>query len=265
MTDPAREAVEAARGYDSLLVPALFREWSTPVLDAAAVKEGDQVLDVACGTGVLARTALARVGKQGAVTGVDPAPGMRAVAEETEPRVTWIEGAAEALPVEDGAFDVVVSQFGMMFFPDRVQAAREMLRALRPAGRLAVAVWDELKNNPAYRDEVEVLDRVAGRAAGDAVRIPYNLGDVDELRGPFAEAGAHDIEVRTLDGIGRYANVRTMVGADLHGWLPLMGVHLDADTIERTLGEAEAALAPYLCEDGSLRFPTRAHILTARA
>jgi hypothetical protein len=124
-------------------------------------------------------------------------------------------------------------------------------------------VWGDLESNPAYRDEVAVLDRVAGRAAGDAVRIPFALGDVDEFRSPFLEAGAEEVEVRSHHGTGRFPSVRAMVGADLHGWLPLLGVDLDADTRERILVEAEAALSAYVEEDGTIRFPTRAHVLTA--
>ncbi len=109
-------------------VSALFRQWAEPVLDAAGVLGASRVLDVACGTGVVAREALVRVGSAGSVVGLDIGPGIFVVAETIEPAVTWTVGEAGRLPFSDGEFDAVVSQFGLMFFPDRVQAISEMLR-----------------------------------------------------------------------------------------------------------------------------------------
>ena len=150
MSGPLGSAVEAAWAYERLHVGALFRQWTEPVLDAAHVTTGNRVLDVACGTGVLARAGCARVGPDGSVVGLDVGPGMLTVAESIEPAVSWVAGDAGALPFEDAHFDAVVSQFGLMFFSDRVGAIREMLRCLRPGGRTAVAVWDALERSQAY-------------------------------------------------------------------------------------------------------------------
>jgi len=128
------DLVNAGRGYETLFVPALFDPWARHLLEGAGVEEGPHGLDIACGTGVLARSALSRVGRNGRVVGADPAPGMLAVAREVEPGVDWILCSAEALDVEDESFDAVMSQFGMMFFADRNQSAREMYRALKPGG-----------------------------------------------------------------------------------------------------------------------------------
>ena len=165
MSDSLGRAADAARDYERLHVKALFGQWAEPVLDAAKVVAGHRLLDVACGTGVLARAAHARVGPTGAVTGLDIAPGMLAVAADLEPGVTWIEGDAGALPFDDDTFDVVVSQFGLMFFPDKKRAIREMLRCLRPGGLVAVAVWDGLEHSGAYPISVDLLERRAGSAA----------------------------------------------------------------------------------------------------
>ena len=183
----AREdpAVEAARAYEGLHVEALFRQWANPVLDAAGVTIGNRVLDIACGTGVVAREALVRVGPTGSVSGVDIDRGMLTVAQSIEPGVDWTEGEAGNLPFDDDEFDAVVSQFGLMFFPDRVQAVREMLRCVKPGGRVGVAVWDALERSAAYPVSVELLQRHAGPAAADALRAPFVLGDVDELRNVF--------------------------------------------------------------------------------
>jgi SAM-dependent methyltransferase len=182
MTDAALPAqIDAATAYEEFFVPALFQERAPRVVAAAQLQPGQRVLDVACGTGVLAREAAACVGAAGAVVGLDPNPGMLTVARWLAPGVEWWEGTAEALPYPDRFFDAVVSQFGLMFFTDRRQALREMLRALVPGGHLAVAVWDSLANTPAYAAEVAVIERLAGQRAADALRAPFVLGDQQEL------------------------------------------------------------------------------------
>jgi len=259
------EQIAGARAYEQLHVPALFGQWCPSVLDAAGVRAGHRVLDVACGTGILAREAALRVGPAGFVAGVDPAPGMVAVAGELAADVEWREAAAESLPYPDRSFDAVVSQFGMMFFTDRPQALREMLRVLRPGGRLTVAVWDSLENSEAYPAEVELLARVAGEAAADALRAPFVLGDKDALATLLEDCGAESVSVETHKGTARFPDIRTMVEADLRGWLPVMGVQLRERQIENILAEAERALAPYVTDDGQVVFAPSAHIATGLA
>ncbi len=118
MTNAQRGQVvhSAAEVYEEFFVPALFGQWPDRVLDAVGASEGDRILDVGCGTGVLARAAVERVGGTGRVAGVDPNDGMLAVARRLGPDVTWDTGVAEHLPYPDASFDRVVSQFALMFF-----------------------------------------------------------------------------------------------------------------------------------------------------
>ena len=264
MSDRVDPAVEAAWAYEGLHVEALFRQWAEPVLDTAGATTGTCLLDVACGTGVVAREAFGRVGPTGSVTGLDISPGMLAVARTIEPGVIWMEGEASRLPFDDDRFDAVVSQFGLMFFPDRVRAIREMLRCVRPGGRVVVAVWEALERSQAYPILVDLLNRRAGAAAADALRAPFVLGDVDELRGLFEAAGASAVSIETQHGTARFPSVRTMVEADLRGWLPAMGVFLENDLIELIVAEAEDALSEYVTLDGEMVFEAPAHIVTAQ-
>lgn len=256
------EEIAGARAYEALHVPSLFGQWCPRLMDAAEVEAGHRVLDVACGTGVLARAAAARVGTAGTVAGVDPGRGMLAVAEELAPGIEWKEGSAESLPFPDETFDAVVSQFGMMFFADRSRAVKEMLRVLKPGGRFAVAVWESLERSEAYPLSVELLDRMAGAAAADALRAPFVLGDREALKALFEEAGAESVTVETRNGTANFPSVRTMVEADLRGWLPVMSVHLEEDLIQAILEEAETVLAQYVTEDGRVVFNTQAHVVT---
>ena len=259
-----QEEIDGAEAYEKLHVPALFQEWASRVLEAAEVGSEHRVLDVACGTGVLSRAAAARVGGGGAVTGVDPNPGMLTVARRLSPGIRWEEGVAEHLPREDASYDRVVSQFGMMFFTDRGAAVQEMLRVLVPQGRLAVAVWDSLENTPAYARAVELLDRMAGPDAANALRAPFIMGDRAELEELLREAGAHDVEGVTPMGRARFPSLRAMVEADLRGWLPIMGVDLEEDLILAILSAAEEELGEYVTPDGRAEFASPAHVVSGR-
>lgn len=262
---PEQGLIDAARAYEGLFVPALFRQWALLVADAAQVGPGQRVLDVACGTGALAREVASRVTSSGRVTGIDPGPGMVAVARELAPTIDVREGTAESLPFPDRSFDAVVSQFGLMFFADRRQALREMQRVVAPGGRLVVAVWDSLDSMPAYAAVAEMIERTAGRPAADALRSPFVLGDRKALAALFAEAGMASADITTRAGTAHFPSIRTMVEADLRGWLPLVGIILSEDQIVRTLAEAERTLASYVAADGRVTFGLSAHLVVARA
>ena len=263
ITDSASPQLAAATAYQDFFVPALFEEWAPRLVEAARIEPGQHVLDVACGTGVLAREAASRTGPRGRVAGLDANPGMLAVAARLNPEIEWREGQAEALPFPDGSFDAVVSQFGLMFFSDRLRALREMQRVLKPGGRLAVAVWDSLDNTPTYEREVAILRRVAGQAAADALRLPFVLGDRAALKQLFTDAGMPSATLTTHRGRGRFPSVRALVSADLTGWLPLMGVMLTEGEIQRIVSAAEDELRPWVSADGSYVFDSPAHIVTA--
>lgn len=258
------EQLEAGRGYEALFVPALFAAWTKHLVDGAEIGEGAHVLDVACGTGVLARQALAATGKTGHVAGVDPAPGMIAVAAEVEPGIQWVQGNAEALDFGDAIFDCVVSQFGMMFFEDRAKAAKEMFRVLKPGGRLAVAVWNSIDANPAYGDVAAILDEEVGTAAGNALRLPFSLGNPDDVTSVFDAAGFENVACDTRAEQARFATSRMMVEAELRGWLPLFDIILDEDVIADVLAKSDEKLAKHVSPSGGAAFPTSAHVITAR-
>jgi SAM-dependent methyltransferase len=187
---------------------------------------------------------------------------MLEVAKEIAPNIEWKQGTAEDLPFPDQSFDVVVSQFGLMFFSDRTKSLREMLRVLTPGGRLAVAVWDSLDNIPAIADEVALLERVAGRAAADALRAPFVLGNKAELEQLARDAGVSAPTVNTNPGTARFPTIRSLLEADLRGWLPVMGVMLEEETIQRVLGDADRELRTYADGSGRAVFQISAHVLS---
>jgi len=257
--------IDAADAYEQLFVPALFREWAPRTLAASRARTGNKVLDVACGTGIVAREALALVGDGGSVAGLDPNAGMLAVAARLAPRVDWLEGVAESLPFPDGAFDVVASQFGFMFFKDRIASLREMVRVLAPGGRLAVVVWGEIEQAPPYAALAALLEKRISQRAADALYAPFSLGNRRLLVETFNAAHIPAVEVVTQQGKARFPSLRVLVEAELRGWLPAMGVEVPEDQIASFLGESERALSQFAGPGGNVVFDMSAHIATATA
>jgi len=233
-------------------------------VDGAGIQEGSHVLDIACGTGVLARAAFSQAGVNARVAGADPAPGMLAAAKEIEPRIEWLLCGAEALDVDDETFDCVVSQFGMMFFQDRQKSTDEMFRVMRPGGSLAIAVWRSVEHNPAYADIISVLQEHVGTAAADALRLPYSLGDAGEVTDLLQKSGFTDVSVEAKTESAMFPSSRQMVEAELRGWLPLFEIFLSEDKIDQVLIESDKMLGKYAGASGEAVFPTSAHVITAR-
>jgi ubiquinone/menaquinone biosynthesis C-methylase UbiE len=251
----------AAEVYEEFYLPALFQQWSGRVAEAAAIQPGQRVLDVACGTGVLARVAMERVGPSGSVTGIDINEGMLAVARRMAPSIDWQPGRAEALPFATDSFDAVVSQFGLMFFEDRHAALWEMLRVVKPGGRLAVAVWTTLNDTPGHAALAQLLDRLFGEQVAESLYAPYSLGDRDQLAKLIAEAGIPDARITTLEGSARFPSLTSWIITDIKGWT--LADVLDDTQIDRLLAEAPSALSRFVTADGSVVFRTPAHIVTA--
>lgn len=263
MMNLAQTARPPAEVYDERFVPALFGPWGPVVASVAGVASGHTVLDVACGTGAAALAAASIVGPSGRVAGLDANPEMLAVARRKSADIDWREGVAETLPFDDASFDAVVSQFGFMFFDDRPRALSEMMRVLRPGGRLAVAVCGAVERSPGYGAFAALLDRLFGREVGDAFRAPFVLGDPEELSGIAQAAGIAGASVEEHNGAVRFDTIADMVATERACVWTLGGI-LDQDQFNLLLKESEDALRPFAGDDGTVVFDMPALILTAR-
>jgi SAM-dependent methyltransferase len=237
-----------AEVYDEQFVPALFQQWGAIVAEVAGIRPGQSVLDVACGTGVLALAAAERAGPSGLIVGLDLSDDMLAVAKRKSTAIAWRKGRAEALPFPDENFDAVVSQFGFMFFENKPAALREMMRTLRPAGRLAIAVWDSLDRSPGYAVLSELLQRMFGEKVANAFRAPFVLGDPEVLRSVFAQAGVAGVDIRRHKGTVRFPSIRALVATE-RACVWTLGGLLDDAQFERLAEEADDVLKPFTAGD----------------
>lgn len=261
-SNQAQAVRSPAEVYDEFFVPALFQQWGPVVADMAGIGPGQRVLDVACGTGVLACAAAGRVGHEGHVVGLDPNQEMLAVARRKSTNIEWQDGWAESLPFPDENFDVVVSQFGFMFFEDQIAALREMVRVLRPDGRLAVTVCDALDHSPGYAVLAELLHRLFGEPVAGAFRVPFVCGDQDQLRSLCAEAGITEAQVARRDGTVRFGSIESLISTERACAWTLGGL-LDEAQFERLLKEAEESLQPFVTTGGAVAFVMPTLIITA--
>lgn len=248
--------------YDEQFVPALFSQWGPVLCSAAGVAAGQRVLDVACGTGALTVAVADRVLPDGAVVGLDANPQMLAVARRKHGAIRWHEGRAESLPFDDTTFDAVVSQFGLMFFDDRVAALREMWRVLRPGGRLAVAICDAIEHSPGYASLAALLDRLFGTRIGDAFRAPFVLGDADALRALCTDAGIPAANIVQRKGTVRFESIDALVSTE-RACVWTLGGALDEPQFERLRREAQSTLAPFVDAGGMVAFEMPALMITA--
>jgi ubiquinone/menaquinone biosynthesis C-methylase UbiE len=264
-------AGSAPEVYERELVPVVFGVWAPILVDLAQPRQSERVVDIACGTGVVARIAAARVGPTGAVVGVDLNPGMLSVARSvvsTDPQpagpIQWQEASADTLPFPDASFDVVYCQLGLQFFADRAAALREMRRVLSTKGRLALMVWRGIHESPGFAVLAEALERHIGQAAATITRAPFGLSDADELAGLVRAAGFQGVTIQQRSGTVRFPSVERFVLSYVAG-SPLVGpVSQAADAARAALiADVKKALSKYT-SDSELAFPIAAHLLNAR-
>jgi len=256
---PGHVNTGAAEIYDAFFVPALFGQFPEQVLGHARVNTGSRVVDVGCGTGVLAMGAHRLVGADGEVVGVDPNEGMLAVARRSEPSIDWRLAAAESLPIDDRSFHHTVSQFAAMFFTDRTAALEEMARVTVRGGTVTVATWAGLDRTPGYDALVALIDDELGGAAASELRAPFVLGDVEDVRQLLAPLGDH-LRVDEIAGTARFASIADWVHTDVRGWT--LGDLVDDAGEAALVARAERELASFIAPDGSVAFPVPALVGT---
>lgn len=260
-----------AEMFDQYFGQALFKPWAPVLLEYAAPRPGEWVVDLACATGIVARHVAPLVGEAGKVVGVDLNPGMLAVAQaQPAPAgapIEWREGDATALDLPDGSFDLVVCQQGLQFFPERPAATREMRRVLADGGRVALSLWQALDRHPIYAALCEAEAHHLGVPLAE-VAAPWSFPDGEALRALLADAGFQRVKVisRSLDvhfpDAGRFVFL-TLFAAT--AFLPEFDWNDEATRsalLESISRDVEPVINQYRDGDG-LTFPTHWNIAVA--
>lgn len=258
----------SAKAYERYLVPLFFAPGSQYLVELAALKGGEQVLDVACGTGIVARTAAGRVGNNGTVIGLDVNEGMLEVARTTSsnihPHIEWRKGDVKEIPFQDLSFDVIFCQQGLQFFPDRLVALREIHRVLKENGRLVLSAMRPIKHNPSYAILAEALERHVGADAGMMMRAPFLSLNTDELRDLIVTAGFHDLRILIGIGPARYPSIKEFVLREAAS-SPLAKEikSLSDDVFQALIHDLDLPFREYSDDDGII-FPTETYLAIAR-
>lgn len=251
--------------YERELVGPLFQPWAEHLVRVLKVGPKDRVLDVACGTGIVARSAVRQSAAR--VVGIDVNPAMIGVAARIAPEIEWRAGDAKALPLAAGEqFDVVACQQGVQFFPDRDGALAEMRRALVPGGRFGISAWRDDEEMPVLRE----LRRIAERHVGPIVDRRHSLHDAKELTRLLERAGFREIRVEPLtktvhfkDGSAFvYLNAMALVG--MSGRAKELDDDAKAEMVRTVMADSQDLVTTHSGSDG-FAFEIGANVATAVA
>jgi ubiquinone/menaquinone biosynthesis C-methylase UbiE len=253
--------------YERYLVPAITSVWANDLLDRVAPRRGESLLDIACGTGVVARLAALR-GHAGRLVGIDLNTAMLAVARTKLATIEWVEGSALDLPFEANSFDVVLCQLGLQFFPDRSLALREMVRVLKPGGRAGLSVYSAIEQTPAAHAFVQALEKYLGSESSRTKRSEHLSCAAQEVGTWAKQAGFDVVDVVTVAKQITFPSMLDYVRFQLTA-TPMAALLKEKGAAERyhliqsIAAEAVSRLVPSMLTGGRMTFPQESFVVTA--
>ena len=264
MAESSSTFTRASAAYERVMVPAVFGPWAKDLLDTVALAPGMRVLDVACGTGIVARLAAPQVGPAGWVVGLDTNEAMLAVAHaQPAPigaQIEWRQGDATKLPFPDEQFDRVLCQHGLQYLPDRTLALREMKRVLVLGGRLALSVFSQSIGHQIFE---HTAAQFVGEKAAAIMREPFALADLDELSGCIKKVELSPVDMHTKTLSARFASASDFIDYQFGGRLANAVSTLSEERRAALVAALRKAFEPYVGPEG-LAFPMEAHVMVAR-
>lgn len=261
--EAALRTPKIAEAYERALVPSIFAPWAEEILARARpIGPSDRILDLGCGTGIVARLFGERLGGGARITGLDASAEMIAMARALAPGIDWPEGNAMNLPFADESFELVVCQQMLQFVPDPKLALREARRVLVRGGRLVLATWRRREEQPLY----EALGRIAERHLGVPNEKRFLLGDDGALGALVAEAGFGDVRVDVVTRVDEFREFPFRLSACAANFD--LGALSEAEREARFAAleeESQKAAAQFLRDGGVIAAPSRANLVTAIA
>lgn len=246
--------------YEKVMVPLWFGRWAEALVDLVAPRPSERVLDVACGTGVTTRLVKARVGHEGHVDGLDINVPMLGMARELASGldIGWIESDVTDTGLPGGAYDVVLSQHGYHYFPDKPAALGEFRRLLAPGGRMAFSIWDG--HSPYTRAVCAAVERHISPEVAARQRVQRETPSAGELASQVARAGFSEVVVERQELMIDVPLAPEFVPLHL-GSMPIAGAFqaLSDSGRDALIGDVAEALAEYV-EGGRLVYPDAVHV-----
>jgi len=253
--EQAQKLPDFADIFERLLVPAIFERYARDLVERARpFGPSDRILDLGCGTGIVARVLRERLGGAARLTGLDVNASMLAKARSIAPDIEWVEGNAVALPFADHSFEVVIAQQVLQFVPDRKAAMREIRRVLVPGGRLIAATW----RSRAYQPLFEALGVINERHLGPGDDKRWSL-DGDELRALLDDAGFVDLRHDTASLEDRFSAFPLQMSFAGAGY-----TNVDPAKMAEIEAEAKPVLARHTAPDGSITNQSVTNVVVAR-
>lgn len=256
--------IKPPENYEQYFVPLIGEPVAKDQVRLADLHEGEKILDVACGTGIVARLAEAKAGPEGTVTGVDINPGMLAVARALTSggSIRWHEASAEDMPFPDESYDMVMCQMGLQFMEDKVAALREMHRVLVSGGRLVLNVPG--RAGEAFRIMAQAMERHISPEAGGFVRQVFSLNDPGEIDKLASDAGFVEVNVSTRNKTFTLSPPGQFLWQYIHS-TPLAGVLAEVDEeVKKTFEEEVTGQWQAFVDDGSFIYEQPIIFVTAR-
>ena len=259
--------------YESYFVPHVFGPWADILIELAKPRPGEAALDLACGTGIVARRLAPLLGPTGRVVGLDLRPGMIAMAESLPSPggapIEWRQGDATSPDLPDESFDLIACQQGLQFFEDRPAALAAARRMLKPGGRIVLSVWQGLDHHPVYEAlvaaEMRHLEPLG--VTYEEAAAPFLFPGEEDLRRLLGEAGFERIEVASRSMDARFPSIEDFVPKTEYAYAAFMPQFAeDPAAFERFTAAVARDAAPALerHRDGEgLRVPMHAHLALA--
>ena len=251
--------------YDRLMVPLIFRPYAEELARRARALHPARLLETASGTGAVTE-ALHEALPDAEIVASDLNQPMLDVAAQRvrSDRVRFVQADAQDLPFADSSFDLVVCQFGAMFFPDKVRGHGEAGRVLREGGHYLLAIWDRIERNPLSEAAQQVLIDLFPDDPPLFMREgPFGYHDPIRIEADLHEAGFSTVEIESVELHSRAPSARDAARALCYG--TPMGVEIEdraPGTLERAFERVEQAFRRFEGADG-IDAPMAAHLVTA--